>query len=412
MLVAVTHLADFLVVGAFGLSSSTVTALRDSSRASATWPISRTGDSLGDRYEEAFVNALAAHALDWDDVMLGVPNHPGTVIWPALLATAKPSTTIRELAEGFLEGVGMAAELGSALGVEHYRRGWHATATIGRMAAAYAAATLYRDNAVAWSAMQLAAIGCSGVSDVFGTSVKPAQVGMAAAGAAQAVHLVESIDDVPDVLLPETKLGRILGVRQAPQRRARYASPAATQALRVKSYPMCYFAHAPVDAARQFGAKGFSAPQNITVTVSPNAARICDVITPRTINEARFSLPYLVAAAGMTWADGALGLVDSAILSSQRVAATAEKVTVEVNSEFNDMKATVVIDGLKAHVDLEVDGSGTSRRLVAEKARHESVRRLLPSLLIDFIESDGEPSNSVLETPVSSLFAPLAPPQK
>src|SRR5690606_28903459 len=44
--------------------------------------------------EAALLNAVAAHALDYDDVTPAWRGHPGTVIWPALLAMScgRPTT--------------------------------------------------------------------------------------------------------------------------------------------------------------------------------------------------------------------------------------------------------------------------------------------------------------------------------
>lgn len=411
MSVALTHLADFLVVGAFGSADPSVSVLHLKGETSQTWPFSRGRDSLGGRYEEAFANAMAAHTFDWDDVMVGVPNHPGTVIWPTLLASAPKGGTIRDAAEAFLEGVGVAAELGNVLGIEHYRQGWHATATVGRMAAAYAGGYLrYRDNSAAWAAMQLASIGASGVSDVFGTSVKPVQVGMAAAGAAEAVHLIEFIDDMPDVIVPESKLGTIIGVSRPPRRLERYDSSAAADTLRVKSHPACFYAHAPIHAASRIRGIDFGTAQIITVTVSPGAASVCKVQTPRSLHEARFSLPYLLAATGMMGGDDTLGLISGSILTNQEVSKVAQKVIINIDTGIGDMEAIVVVDGVESRIDLGLHTAGVSRGLVANKARHESIRNLLPHFILDFLESEDASTDPFLDLPLTSLFTPTSIP--
>ena len=409
MSIGLTHLADFLVVGAFGSQDRSVLSLHLDPEITGTWPFARRRHTLGGRYEEAFANALAAHVFDWDDVMLGVPSHPGTIIWPTLLASAPQDSTIRVALESFLEGIGMAAELGLVLGIQHYRQGWHATATLGRMAAAYAGGLIrYSDNDAAWAAMQLSSIGSSGVSDVFGTSVKPVQVGMAAAGATEAVHLIECIDDMPEVIVPDSKLGQILGVSRPPRRLNSYDWSATTETLRVKSYPACFYAHAPIQAASRIHEIDFATAKKIAVTVSPGAASVCRVATPRSLNEARFSLPYLVAAAGTMGGDETLGLIDGSILTAQAVSEVARKVTIDVDSGFSEMEALVTIDGAEARVDLDLHRPGVSRGLVANKARHASVRTLLAPFIAEFLLSKDGSTAGLLDLPLSSLFVPTS----
>lgn len=405
MSIALTHLADFLVVGAFGSQERAVSSSHLGTEICGTWPFLRDRDSLGGRYEEAFANAMAAHVFDWDDVMLGVPNHPGTVIWPTVLASAPQGATIRDAAESFLEGIGMAVELGHVLGIKHYRQGWHATATLGRMAAAYAGGFIrYKDHHAAWAAMQLSSIGSSGVSDIFGTSVKPVQVGAAAGGAAEAVHLIEFIDDMPDVIVPNSKLGQILGVSRPPRKLDRYQTSAATDTLRVKSHPACFYAHAPIHAASRIRELDFTAATAISVTVSPGAHSVCKVGTPRSLHEARFSLPYLVAAAGAMRGDDTLGLIDGSICTAQAVLEVAQKVVVNVDTGFGDMEALVIVDGVESRVDSNLHNPGVSRGLVANKADHESIRTLLAPFIREFVESEDGSTAGILDLPLTSLL--------
>src|SRR5207302_7052904 len=75
--------------------------------------------------------AAAAHALDYDDLHLPSTAHLSAVCVPAALAVGGG-----ELA--YLAGAGVMARLGTAVGWDHYSRGWHATCTAGAPAAAVA----------------------------------------------------------------------------------------------------------------------------------------------------------------------------------------------------------------------------------------------------------------------------------
>ncbi len=406
---ALTHLADFLAVGAHAALRYDIDSLLALGDRVRRWPeVSGPATTTAEAHQIAIYDGLAAHLLDWDDVMLGVPNHPGTVIWPALLGAASAQARIVDLTRAFAEGLGVASELSAALGRTHYERGWHATTTIGRMAAAYAAGfARYADPGLAWTAMQLSAVQASGVSDVFGTSVKPLQVGLAAGGAAHAAILAEHFRDVPDVLSPDTALGGILGVQRAPEQRESYSDPAHGDDLRVKAYPCCYYAHAPVLAAiRLHASEGPPDPSaQLVVKVSPGAARVCKVSEPRTVDEARFSIQYLVAAAAEHWADGALGLLDGSLLASNSVADGAKRIVVEVDEGMADMAATVQSPGQAVSLDLAQPDAAMSRQLVREKARQlpEPIRELIS----ECIAEDPAKRQALLDRPASALTTPL-----
>lgn len=404
--VALLHLADFLAVGGQALRVGNVHSLLGQQAPPRSWPQLPDGQEHGLVYEAAVANATAAHVLDWDDVMLGVPNHPGCVIWPALLASASPEATVRSLCAAFLEGVGVAAELADCVGADHYSQGWHATTTVGRMAAAYAAALVrHDDSTTAWTAMQLAAVTSSGFNDVFGTSVKAIQVGLASGAATHAALLAGTVADMPDVLVPESSLGRILGVQRPPRRRESYVSDAALGRLRIKEYPCCYFAHAPVLAALEIiGAGATESGQQIVLEVSEGAARVCTVARPSTIEEARFSLPYLVASALEGFTDGALGLIDGSVLSSSIIAKRAEAIEITVDRGLGGMAAAVRAGEMRMAVNLE--GPSASVGALSVRSKAES----LPSAMRDLIElcvtQEPQLQRAFLDSTASRLFVP------
>ncbi|MCQ0003473.1 MmgE/PrpD family protein [Actinomadura madurae] len=76
--------------------------------------------------------AAVGHALDFDDVHLPSTSHVSVVCVCATLAAGGD-------ARDYLGGAGVMARLGTALGWDHYRRGWHATCTAGAPAAAVSA---------------------------------------------------------------------------------------------------------------------------------------------------------------------------------------------------------------------------------------------------------------------------------
>ena len=91
----------------------------------------------------AFLNAVSANLLDFDDT------HPGTIIHPAapvagpVLALAETrKASGREVLTAFILGVDVECRIGNAVSPRHYARGWHITSTCGIFGAAAACAKL------------------------------------------------------------------------------------------------------------------------------------------------------------------------------------------------------------------------------------------------------------------------------
>ena len=90
----------------------------------------------------ALVNGAAGHALDYDDFDEPAYAHPSAVIFPALLAmSAEQSVSGLDLLDAYIVGVEVMQRLGEAMNMDHYRRGWLSTLTLGSFGAACALAT-------------------------------------------------------------------------------------------------------------------------------------------------------------------------------------------------------------------------------------------------------------------------------
>jgi 2-methylcitrate dehydratase PrpD len=90
----------------------------------------------------ALVNGAASHVVEQDDLHNGAVLHPGTVVFPAALATAQATGAPgRDLIAAAVVGYEAGARIGAFLGRSHYRV-FHTTGTAGTLAAAAAAAHL------------------------------------------------------------------------------------------------------------------------------------------------------------------------------------------------------------------------------------------------------------------------------
>src|SRR5260370_42063365 len=99
------------------------------------------GSEFASAAEAALANAVAGHALDYDDVALA--GHPSVVLVPAILAEAEAlGAGGREAAAAYVAGYEVWAHLGERDKDAHHRKGWHPPAALGPLAAAAAPAKL------------------------------------------------------------------------------------------------------------------------------------------------------------------------------------------------------------------------------------------------------------------------------
>ena len=114
------------------------------------------------------------------------------MILPALLALAsqRPDISGGQFLDAYVTGVEMAGRLGLAAGSQHYKLGFHNTATLGTIAASAACARLVdateRQTALI---LGLAATQSAGLRAQFGSDVKPLHAGLAAQTAVIATQL-------------------------------------------------------------------------------------------------------------------------------------------------------------------------------------------------------------------------------
>src|SRR5260221_1941341 len=100
-----------------------------------------------DALTTAFLNAVSANVLEYDDTHLATVIHPAAPVAPWLFSLAEQrgapgQTSGRALLHAFILGVEAECRVGLAVMPTHYRRGWHITATCGIFGAAAAAGKL------------------------------------------------------------------------------------------------------------------------------------------------------------------------------------------------------------------------------------------------------------------------------
>jgi 2-methylcitrate dehydratase PrpD len=130
----------------------------------------------------AFVNAVSANLLDFDDTHLDTVIHPSAPVAPPLFALAEQrGLSGSQLVHAFVLGVEIECRLGNAVSPSHYARGWHITATCGVFGAAAASAKLIGlDAASTTHAIGIAASQSAGIVENLATGAKNVGIGSAA----------------------------------------------------------------------------------------------------------------------------------------------------------------------------------------------------------------------------------------
>jgi 2-methylcitrate dehydratase PrpD len=198
---ATTHIVDGLAVMLAG--SRTECARKLAAYAlEEPRPLTSTLVGLGEKTSPplaALVNGASGHADDYDDTQLasspdriyGLLTHPTVPVLAAALAVGEQaSCSGRELAEAFVAGFEVECKVAEAINPEHYRRGFHTTATIGAFGAFAAAATLAGlGEAELRHGLGITASLASGIRVNFGTMTKPLHAGRAAMNGVTAAAL-------------------------------------------------------------------------------------------------------------------------------------------------------------------------------------------------------------------------------
>ncbi|WP_167784596.1 MmgE/PrpD family protein [Ramlibacter rhizophilus] len=255
--------------------------------------------------DAAFLNAVAGHALDFDDT--GLDGHPSVVLAPVVLAEAERlgadwNAAVRAYAAGYETW----AELSGRDADKHHGKGWHPTAVFGVVASAAASACLRGLDALhAAHALGIAASMAGGLVANFGSMTKPLQVGLAARNGIVAAQLAErGLTASSDAL--ESPRGLLAALSPAGQvRRDGPATAGAPwqllqQGLNIKRYPACYATHRIIDAALSLRDRLGGAPheiESVTAHLGHLQAAMLRSSRPTTGLDAKFSAEYTIACA-------------------------------------------------------------------------------------------------------------------
>ncbi len=344
---AVAGLLDTLAIGIAGMRERGPRIVRSVLEPVVDGVASWEGD---DRYavtDVALLHGAACHSLDWDDFMHPMHGHCSSVLLPALWGLAeRDRRSGADVVDAYLVGYQVDHLVSLVLSHGHYRRGWHATSTIGTLGAAAAASRLLGlDAEAAGAALGIAASHASGLQTNFGTPTKGLHAGIAArAGVLAAALAAAGMTSSRTWLAGQHGMLAAFGGDAAPDEAAALVADGITAGQGIttgwglvqKPYASCGCSHAAVDAVVSLtGDLEVGEIAGIEVHVDPAVTRTMRETVPTDEFDSRYSVSWVVAAAV---ADGTASPAQfsPASLARQDVLALRERVDVVPDLEVGD----------------------------------------------------------------------------
>lgn len=291
----------------------------------------------------ALANGMLCHALDFDDTHEGARAHVGSVVVPAALAAAQANKRSgAEMITAVVAGAEVAIRVGLATGGAMHARGFHPTSVNGIFGATIAAAHLYGlDAGQTTAAMGLAGSMASGLMEYLGdgSPTKPLHAGWAAHGALYCAQLSRAGGRGPASVL-EGRFGVLAsyagGVGRLDEELSDLGDRWEVPNILPKLYPACHYVHSCVDAARRVTPNRTLNPQEIMRVTAriprAGAALVVEPVEvkrrPRTTYEAKFSLPYVVAAQ-LVRGDVTIQTFTKSAIADQAVLSVSERIGLE-----------------------------------------------------------------------------------
>jgi len=290
----------------------------------------------------AMVNAASSHFAEQDDVHNGAVFHPGTVVFPPVLAVAQSiASSGPELLTAAVAGYEVGIRVGEFLGRSHYQV-FHTTGTAGTLAAAAAVGRLL--NLLA--EQMLDAFGSAGTQSAGlweflrdAADSKQLHTAKAAADGLFSAYLAkEGFTGAKHIL--EGPQGMAAGMsRDADPKNLidRLGERWALVETSFKYHASCRHTHPVADALQMVMSQHELRPEMIThVTAHVHQAAIDvlgPVLNPKTVHQAKFSMGTVL---GMIALFGRAGMAEFAdYFSDPRVAAFREKCVMVLDAEVD-----------------------------------------------------------------------------
>jgi 2-methylcitrate dehydratase PrpD len=301
-------------------------------------------DALG----AAFINAISANLLDFDDTHLDTIIHPAAPVAAPVLALAQArGLSGRDAITAFILGVEVECRIGNAVSPGHYARGWHITSTCGVFGAAAACAKLLELSADGIAnAIGIAASQSAGIVENLPTAAKNVSVGNAARnGLFAALLAAEGYDASTRAIEGPLGWARAMGDEPDLERLVGGLSKSWEIAKNTyKPYPAGIVVHAVIDACLTLRSKLNQRIDDIaSITVQGSALLLARGDREvRNERDARVSIHHCVACAMLS---GAAGVPEFAepMVSQPDIVSLRRKARAELDASLPDGAARVSV---------------------------------------------------------------------
>ncbi len=300
--------------------------------------------------EAVSLNALLAHSLEYDDWLPSGYVHAGSIaVPPALAGAERVDALYHSMLVGVVAGYEVSRFFGALLGRKHYTR-WHTTATVGAAGAA-AAYTLSSGGSIedTVAAIVLSLNYTGGLwAAARGGDAKPfspmnaVDIGVRSSLAARTYRV-----DITRILREfcstySCRLGE-----------AQFRDIALFNSM-IKLFPTCYHSHSSIVAASRLSKKiEDKIVARVTIRTYREAARVAGIQNPSSLEEAKFSIPFLVSVA-LVYGVVNIDTIERG-LSDNRVLRLLEKVRIIVDEEMDRLYP----DKMPSEVEVYVVGGET-----------------------------------------------------
>ncbi|MBI2087417.1 MAG: MmgE/PrpD family protein [Deltaproteobacteria bacterium] len=285
--------------------------------------------------DAALANGCIAHALDYDDCGMKI-GHPSVMVLPALLSLGDQlQASGQDVLTAYILGLEVEGKVALNADFKLMERSLNNQSWYGTLGAAAACARLLRlDTNQTRHALGLAANFACGVSASHGTMIAPMSAGNACRnGVVAALMARENITANPDII--ETKSGFLYALVGPDNYNPDHLADGlgnpfyiVSPGIGIKKYPSCYHTHRALDAMFQLMAEhnlGDKDIAEVNVGTSERALRVLAYSEPGTPYQAKFSMPYCIAAA-MVDRKVSLATFTPEKLSDERIVEARKKV--------------------------------------------------------------------------------------
>lgn len=338
----------------------------------------------------ALISGTASHTIELDDIYSPALYHPGVCVISAALAASQLAAAPGDrFLRAVIAGYEISNRIGAGVNPDHYKY-WHTTGTVGTFGAAIAAGIAFGLNAKQMAdAIGNAASMAAGLQQAFRSDgmTKPLHAGRAAEAGLLAARIARSgFTGSSDMISGPVGFVRAMSHgRDIAGKFDDLMSQWTVTRSMYKRFSSCGHIAAPIDVAMDLSQRGKIDPAEIAridVATYAVALQAAGIIKPTSVFEAKFSLPFCVAAS-LLGHDLTDPTSFERLYADRDIASLIDKVTLaedgQITAAFPKLRGGRVLITMKdgtVHADVAVTRKGEPTNPFTATELREKFRRL------------------------------------